>query len=105
MGILSSGLMAMCGIGTQEKDLIYGQLGVNNVSDTWINNLGLIKLRKQIPEQLQGICNNCLFKNRCLGACVAHNYHAEKKLTTPFWFCEQAVKNGLFPVTRMRETK
>jgi len=101
LGILSTGKMAMCGIGTQEKDLIYGNLGINKISEIWTENPGLKSLRKNIPDKLEGICHKCLFKNSCIGACVAHNYHAEKKLTAPFWFCEQALKNKLFPVTRM----
>lgn len=100
LGILSSGEMAMCGIGTQEKDLIYGYLGKDNVFDVWSSAPGLKKLREVIPHQLEGICSQCLFKKRCLGTCVAQNYHATKSLTAPFWFCRQADEIGLFPSKR-----
>jgi len=97
LGILSSGEVALCGIGTQEKDLIYGQLGIDKVSDIWKDNLGLNKTRKVIPNNLEGICAKCVFKNRCLGACIAQNYHSMKCLTAPFWFCHEADQEGLFP--------
>jgi len=100
LGILSSGKLAMCGIGTQEKDLIYGKLGVDNVVDIWASHTGLQELREIIPEHLEGICGQCIFKNRCLASCVAHNYYSEKSLTAPFWFCTQADKSGIFPLPR-----
>jgi len=103
LGVLSSGELAMCGIGTQEKDLIYGRLGVDNIADVWISNTSLLKLRDLIPKHLEGICRQCIFKNRCLGSCVAQNYYSEKRLTAPFWFCNRANKAGMFPSPRLRQ--
>ncbi len=97
LGILSSGEIALCGIGTQEKNLIYGQLGKDKIGDIWKNNLGLKKMRKVIPNNLEGICGQCVFKNRCFGTCIAQNYHLEKRLTASFWFCRDADHQGLFP--------
>ena len=100
LGILSSGDMAMCGIGTQEKELIYGRLGKDKVAEVWASSPGLLQLRELIPGQLEGICSQCIFKNRCLGACAAQNYHSTKRLTAPFWFCNQADESGIFPSNR-----
>jgi len=100
LGILSSGEIALCGIGTQEKDLIYGRLGKDKVSDIWKNSFGLKKMREGIPNNLEGICGKCVFKNRCLGSCVAQNYHSAKRLTAPFWFCRDADKERLFPTNK-----
>ncbi len=102
LGILSSGELAMCGIGTQEKDLVYGFLEKDKVIDVWSSAAGLKKLRKVIPSQLEGICSKCIFKSRCLGTCVAQNYHATGRLTAPFWFCQQADEIGLFPASRKK---
>jgi len=100
LGVLSSGEIALCGIGIQEKDLIYGQLGKEKVNDIWKNSPGLKKLRAGIPNNLGGICGTCVFKNRCLGSCIAQNYHSTKQLTAPFWFCRDADKVGSFPINK-----
>jgi SynChlorMet cassette radical SAM/SPASM protein ScmF len=103
LGVLSSGDLAMCGIGTQEKELVYGRLGRENVAEVWTSNPGLVRLRELIPGQLEGICSRCIFKNRCLGACAALNFHEARSLTAPFWFCRQAEEAELFPPKRVRE--
>lgn len=100
LGILASGEIALCGIGTQEKDLIYGRLGKNKIGNIWENNLRLKKMRKLIPTSLEGICGQCVFKNRCFGTCIAQNYHLERRLTAPFWFCRDAAQKKLFPVNK-----
>jgi len=102
LGVLSSGDLAMCGIGTQEKDLIYGRLGRENVAEVWASSPGLVRLRELIPGQLEGVCSRCIFKNRCLGACAALNFHGARSLTAPFWFCSQAEEADLFPEKRYR---
>lgn len=103
LGVLSSGELAMCGIGTLEEELTYGHLGRDPVAETWAQSPGLVRLRHLIPDHLEGICSQCIFKKRCLGACPAQNYHAERRLTAPFWFCRQADEAGIFPVRRRRQ--
>jgi len=100
LGILPTGHLAMCGIGTQEKDLVYGHLAVNNLREIWTSNSVLLCLRDLIPVKLEGICSNCIFRDRCLGNCVAQNYQADGSLVAPFWFCHQANEAGFFPVSR-----
>jgi SynChlorMet cassette radical SAM/SPASM protein ScmF len=101
LGVLSTGHLAMCGIGVEVPELTYGQLGTNQVSDVWYTNPMLLLLRKEIPTKLEGICADCMFKNQCLGSCVADNYHQSHRLTAPYWFCERAMDHGLFPDSRL----
>ena len=103
LGILPSGQMAMCGIGTQEKDLIYGMIGKDKIVDVWTNNLVLKSIRSEVPEHLQGVCNACLFKKHCLGSCIALNYHRSRSITAPYWFCDEASNKGLFPLSRKNQ--
>jgi len=100
LGILHSGQLALCGIGTEVPELCYGRLGKDNLADIWRSNPTLLDLRKQIPSGLEGICSECIFRDRCLGMCVAENYHNAKRLTAPFWFCHSAYEMNLFPVSR-----
>ncbi|MBN1564445.1 MAG: SynChlorMet cassette radical SAM/SPASM protein ScmF [Anaerolineae bacterium] len=102
LGILSSGHLAMCGIGTQEKDLVYGRLGEDRLADIWANSPMLQDLRASMPGKLEGVCRDCILNQICLGYCVAQNYFATGQLTAANTFCEQALEAGLFPVSRLR---
>jgi SynChlorMet cassette radical SAM/SPASM protein ScmF len=100
LGILSSGELALCGIGTQEKELVYGRLGKDSIGELWKSSPGLNKLREWIPDKLEGICGRGMFKPRCLGSSIAQNYHSGKRLNAPFWFCQAADEVGLFPANK-----
>jgi SynChlorMet cassette radical SAM/SPASM protein ScmF len=100
LGILPEGHLAMCGIGTQESDLVYGQLGKDTLSEIWKNHHVLTDLRHDFVEQLEGICRQCVVRNECMGTCIAESYHVSHRLTAAYWFCEQADELGLFPFSR-----
>jgi SynChlorMet cassette radical SAM/SPASM protein ScmF len=100
LGILSNGSLAMCGIGMEIPELTYGKLGQDKVADVWKDNQVLKELRRDLPDKLEGACAECLFKHQCLGSCVAENYHQSRRLTAPFWFCQQALEAGLLPIQR-----
>ena len=102
LGILSTGHLSMCGIGEQEPELCYGMLGQERVADIWLTHPLLHELRKKIPEGLEGICGECILRDRCLGSCVAQCYHNTKSLTAPFWFCQAADEVGIFPHARRK---
>lgn len=102
LGILSDGTMAMCGIGSQERDLSYGEIGEVSMREAWCENPMLKNLRDSVPKKLTGVCQRCILKDRCLGACVAENYHRNQSLFAPFWFCQQAFDAGVFPTSRLR---
>jgi SynChlorMet cassette radical SAM/SPASM protein ScmF len=102
LGILANGSLAMCGIGLEIPQLTYGQLGKDRVLDVWRDNPLLIDLRRDLPGKLEGVCAECLFKNQCLGSCVAQNYYQSQRLTAPFWFCQQAQEMGLLPTQRTK---
>ena len=101
MGVIASGHYALCGIGEQIPDLLFGVVGQAKLEDVWRENATLKALREGLPERLEGICGRCLMKGQCLGTCVAQNYYSKGSLWAPYWFCEQAEKAGLFPASRL----
>lgn len=103
MGVLATGQFAMCGIGIEVPELCYGQLGKDRLDDVWRDQPTLLALRRDLPGNFEGICGNCIFKQDCLGSCVANNYHQGARLTQAFWFCQEALENGLFPVGRLQK--
>jgi SynChlorMet cassette radical SAM/SPASM protein ScmF len=100
LGVLASGHYALCGIGENVPDLVFGQAEQDTLAAVWNDNATLNALRAGLPSRLGGICGWCLLKTRCLGACIAQNYYRSHDLLAPFWFCEMAEAEGLFPASR-----
>jgi len=102
LGVIPDGHYALCGIGEQVPDLVFGRVGIDPLEAVWRENPTLHTLRAGLPDDLVGVCASCLMKYRCLGSCVAQNYYRSGDLFAPFWFCEQAESTGLFPESRLR---
>ncbi|MBA4379458.1 MAG: SynChlorMet cassette radical SAM/SPASM protein ScmF [Anaerolinea sp.] len=101
MGILASGHYALCGIGEQVPDLVFGEVGKDLLEEVWQENAILKALREGLPKRLEGVCSRCLMKQLCLGSCIAQNYYSTGSLWAPYWFCAQAEEAGLFPASRL----
>lgn len=102
MGVIPSGHYALCGIGEHVPELVFGKIGEDPLETVWRESPVLNQLRSSLVEKLDGVCGRCLMKAVCLGSCVAQNYYRSHDLFAPFWFCEQAERDGLFPTTRLR---
>jgi len=101
LGVIASGHYALCGIGEQVAELIFGEVGKDLLAEVWQENAILKALREGLPERLEGVCSRCLMKERCMGSCIAQNYYRNGSLWAPNWFCEQAEEAGLFPTSRL----
>ena len=101
LGVIASGHYALCGIGEQVPDLVFGAVGKDKLEVVWRENAILKALREGLPERLEGVCGFCLMRGRCLGSCIAQNYYSTGSLWAPYWFCQQAVEAGLFPASRL----
>ena len=101
LGVIPSGRYALCGIGEQVPDLVFGVVGEDALEAVWKDSPTLNAIRAGLPGNLTGICARCLMKARCLGTCIAQNYYRTGSLWAPFWFCEQAEADGLFPESRV----
>ena len=101
LGVLANGSYALCGIGETVPDLVFGHAAKDSLKDIWNNTFAILELRKGLPQQLEGICNNCIMKEICLGSCVAQNYYRSKNLWAPYWYCDEAYKKGLYPESRI----
>jgi SynChlorMet cassette radical SAM/SPASM protein ScmF len=102
LGVLANGSYALCGIGASVPELVFGHSARDRLEDIWGNAPILCQLREGLPARLEGICKECMMKNRCFGSCIAQNYYHSKSLWAPFWFCEEANRLGIFPATRLR---
>jgi len=102
LGVLSNGSYALCGIGESVPYLVFGHAARDPLEDVWAGTPVLSELRQGLPQRLEGICAKCLMKDLCLGSCIAQNYYTNKNLWAPYWYCEQAYEQGLFPDTRIK---
>ena len=103
LGVLANGSYALCGIGETVPDLLFGHAAKDPLEDIWNNTPGLLELREGLPQQLEGICSDCLMKEMCLGNCVAQNYYRSKSIWAQYWYCEEAHNRGLFPESRIHQ--
>ncbi|MDD8025699.1 MAG: SynChlorMet cassette radical SAM/SPASM protein ScmF [Acidobacteriota bacterium] len=101
LGVIAGGSYALCGIGEQVPELVFGRVGKDRLEDVWRDNAVLKALREGLPERLEGVCGRCLMKRGCLAQCVAQNFYRKGSLLAPNWFCEQAEEAGLFPASRL----
>jgi radical SAM protein with 4Fe4S-binding SPASM domain len=102
LGILFTGHLAICGVGALVPELCYGLLGKDRVVDVWSNHPVIIDLRNNIPDTISGICSRCIFQSRCLGYCLAENYHSSGNFSGSFWFCQASDELGIFPSSRLK---
>jgi SynChlorMet cassette radical SAM/SPASM protein ScmF len=101
LGLLADGSYALCGIGENLPELVFGRAGIGELERIWKESPALLRIRDGLPGKLNGICGRCLLNAMCLGSCVAQNYYRSKDLLGAFWFCEQAEEAGLFPESRL----
>jgi len=100
LGVLGNGAYALCGIGETVPELVFGHAARDRLDDVWNNTAVLLELREGLPHRLQGICAECLLKDRCLGSCIAQNYYSTRNFWAPYWYCREARAEGLFPESR-----
>jgi SynChlorMet cassette radical SAM/SPASM protein ScmF len=104
MGVIASGHYALCGIGYHLPELVFGEVGKDRLEGIWRDNQVLNTLRSGLPQKLEGICGRCLMKHYCLGSCIAQNYYSTGNLWAPYWFCDQAHRAGIFPLSRINDS-
>ncbi|MBF0565751.1 MAG: SynChlorMet cassette radical SAM/SPASM protein ScmF [Nitrospirae bacterium] len=105
IGVLADGSYALCGIGNNIPELVFGHANNDKLEDVWENNKVLVELRNGLPDRLEGICGECLMKNICFGKCIAQNYYTNKNLWSPNWYCREAHESSMFPESRLVRKK
>jgi len=101
LGVVATGHISICGIGRMEPDLVMGDIRTDDIARVWNESPILADLRKAVPERLEGICGKCVLKGVCLGACRANAYVMSGNLMAPYWICQEAYEDGIFPETRI----
>lgn len=103
LGVLSGGELALCGVGVEVPELVFGHLSTDDLATVWQNAPGLQTLRATVPSGLEGICGNCIHRDDCMGGCIAQNYHNAGRMAAAYGFCDAADSLGLFPTGRKKK--
>ncbi len=101
LGLLHDGTAGLCGIGEKVEAMNFGSLLNGSIEDVWRENPFLKQIREKFPGNLGGVCGRCRMKMHCGGKCLAQTYIFTGSLTEGFPFCEEALRCGLFPATRL----
>ncbi len=101
LGLLPDGSYALCGVGRTVSELVFGNAAVDRLADVWHGSPVLKSLRGGLPDRLEGVCGRCLMRHRCRGACLAQNFYTTRSLWAPYWFCQAAEEQGVFPPSRL----
>lgn len=104
LGVLGSGEIALCGIGRNIPELVYGRLGEDSIRTIWLQHPTIIKLREALHDEANypPICRGCALARRCRTGCVAQNFVHGKQLIWPDALCAEAYQKGLFPASRRK---
>ncbi len=80
LGVLSDGSYALCGIGENVPELVFGHAEKDSLCFVWNKTRMLKDLRSELPNKLEVICCQCLMKSQCFGSCIAQNYYQSRSL-------------------------
>ena len=105
LGVLSDGSLGLCGAAEGMPELIFGHAGRDELETVWRQAPLLQELREGLPDRFKGICGECLMKSLCQGRCIAQNYYRRRDIWAPYWFCEEADRQGLFPEARRQRRR
>lgn len=103
IGVIPDGQYALCGIGERVPEMVFGDAAKDRLEDVWNNSTIICQIRHGLPSKLEGVCGQCVMKKLCLGSCIAQNYYRTKSIWAPYWYCDDALKSGLFPKSRLVE--
>ena len=98
IGISPQGKAGLCHVSSNDPNFIFGDLGKQSLKEIWENSPTLQKFRDLNPNNLHGICGNCLAREACRGGC---RLHALTKYKDDFYApdpqCQTVYNLGKFP--------
>ncbi|HEY3355375.1 MAG TPA: radical SAM protein [Polyangia bacterium] len=104
LGVLDDGRLSLCGIGYLAPELVVGDLRRDSIARVWSEAPLLRQLRDRPHARLQGVCARCILRRTCVGSCRANAFAQHRDLWAPFWLCEEAEREGVFPPARLLQT-
>jgi len=101
LGILADGSVSFCGMGYKYSQYVFGRAEDVDLPELWNHHPVLAEVRSCIPESLEGVCGNCVFKWDCQGGCRSNAFDHQGSITAPTRNCQGLYEAGRFPRSRM----
>lgn len=97
LGIGPTGIASLCHVCNDNPNFIFGDIKTQSLTEIWENNELLDSFRNFNPNQLQGVCGNCLARDFCRGGCRFHAMIKYGNLYAPEPQCQTVYELGQFP--------
>ncbi len=96
-GVLSNGDVAICGVASDEPDLVAGNVKQRRFREIW-SELPLFRYTRSLRnEDLKGICGRCPFNSVCGGACRLSAFREGGDLLASYAQCQSFYEAGYIP--------
>lgn len=98
LGVLPNGDITICALSRDNDEVFYGNVRDRRLKDIWTEaRMDMLRKRYVTATGLEGICGDCIWRNRCKGACRAWAYEHGGTFDAPFPICDLLDKEGMFP--------
>ena len=98
LSIMPNGDFGLCADAELHEPLHFGNLFEQDLSTVWLSHPELQSLREAVPDQLEGVCGQCMAKAICRGSCRAVAVSDGGKLTSPHPICRRLYEEKKFPL-------
>lgn len=96
-GVLSNGDVSICGVASDEPDLVAGNVQTKRFRDIWLSSQLFRYTRSLKIENLKGICGRCPFNSVCGGACRLSAFREKSDFLGSYALCQQFYDEGYIP--------
>ncbi len=96
-GILANGDVSICGVASDEPDLVAGNVKEAPFREIWAE-ASLFKYTRSLKtKDIKGICGPCPFNSICGGACRLSAFREENDFQAPYELCQKFYEDGYIP--------
>jgi radical SAM protein with 4Fe4S-binding SPASM domain len=96
-GVLANGDVSICGVASDEPDLVAGNVKTQRFRDIWSNAPLFRYTRSLKTREIAGICGRCPFNEVCGGACRLSAFKEAGDMLAPYHLCQEFYEAGYIP--------
>jgi AdoMet-dependent heme synthase len=96
-GVLANGDVSICGVASDEPDLVAGNVKTQRFRDIWCNAPLFRYTRSLKTREIAGICGRCPFNEVCGGACRLSAFKDAGDMLAPYHMCQDFYEAGYIP--------
>ena len=96
-GVLANGDVSICGVASDEPDLVAGNVKERRFRDIWREAPLFRHTRSLETCDIKGICGRCPFNKICGGACRLSAFKEDGDMLAPYRLCQDFYDAGYIP--------